>query len=164
MLFFLILTSTFLDGQIVKKKHGMIGVAASFNGNNEQYQDGFAFRFQDNFTKEYFIFESTAIGAKIGLTITKNIGDSPRLSSHVGPSIRQYLLGGLNIQATYLIRTRDINLFQGNLGYSFFSGGKFIIEPSIEYGKTFSKLFKEEYLSFGLGFRILIGRGTQRTF
>lgn len=156
----LIFSSIQVGAQTLKKNHFISGLGASFDGNNEQYKDGFSYRLNSDISEEYNFFESTSVGIKGRFVLIKDIGSASEWNILAGPFLRQYLIGGLNIQAAYLFRNNFYgrNILQGSLGYSFYSGEKLIIEPYVEYGSEITNKINEDYISFGIGFRLIMDR------
>ena len=145
-----------IHAQLNKKSHFIIGTGASFSGNNDAYKSGFAYDVRLNLSLEYNFLEKTSFGLKAGLGSGRTISGKSTSIYNSGIFIRQYLLAGLNIQAAYLFNNLNSNLFQGIVGYSFYAGSIFIIEPSVEYGKYLKSKVNDDYIAFGLGFRFIL--------
>ena len=145
-----------IHAQLNKKSHFIIGTGASFSGNNDAYKPGFAYDVKLNLSLEYNFLEKTSFGLKAGLGSGRTISGKSTSTYSSGIFIRQYLLAGLNIQAAYLFNNLNSNLFQGIVGYSFYAGSIFIIEPSVEYGKYLKSKVNDDYIAFGLGFRFIL--------
>ncbi len=145
-------------GQVNKKSHFILGAGVAFSGNNDAYKSGFAYDAKVNLTLEYNFLEKTSVGIKAGWINGRTISGKSTSSYSGGIFIRQYLLSGLNIQAAYLFKNLNSNLFQGIVGYSFYAGSNFIIEPYLEYGKYLKSKVNDDYIAFGLGFRFILPR------
>lgn len=150
------ITSFLLQSQPIKKNHFIAGTGISFRGNNEQYQEGFAYKLKLNLSLEYNFLERTSVGIKGGVDQNKVISGNSISTFYTGPFIRQYIFHGLNAQLAYLIRKDKAHLLQVIAGYSFYIGNHLIVEPYLEYGKEVIKEVNGDHLAFGLGFRFIL--------
>ena len=147
-----------IHAQVNKKSHFILGTGVALSGNNDAYKSGFAYDVSINLSLEYNFLEKTSVGLKAGLESGRTISGKSTSTYSSGIFIRQYLLAGLNIQAAYLFNNLNSNLFQGIVGYSFYAGSIFIIEPSLEYGTYLKSKDNDDYIAFGLGFRFILSK------